>query len=239
MLGIIVDARTSEDDFGLRIFHKFQDKSSLERVVEASLMSEYAHRVVVSMHVDSRQHVVGTTYRTSVVNRNISALGRTASYAFDNHSWLERHYYAARDHQLDVVVRVHADNPFVPPWLINEVIYTYYQEPEVFLHTSAFPGEEDGYSYPEGLSIEVMPFWMLARAKIYVDDDTEFYSYVSNNFRTKKFNNIEGSPNYIHPSKFSLKLSSKEQIPQFDALIEELKYSDLGDLLKEMSDGEV
>jgi len=238
MLGIIIDAPIMEDDdFQHRIFHKFQEKSSLERVAEASLRSEYAHRVIVSLPTNLRVYAVGTTYRDTVIDRNITALERTATYAFYAHSWLDRLYYAARDYHLDTIVRIRADCPFIPTWLINEVIYEYHQEPNVFLHTHSLIENNDEL-YQEGFNIEVMPFWMLARAKIYLDDDSDYYDYIVNNFKVKEFKNIKNSQNYIHPVNFSLLLNNKEQIPKFDALAEALLYDDIGDVLEGISDGE-
>ena len=71
---------------------------------------------------------------------------------------LSRFRQAAEKYNVEVIVRITADDPFKPPWLINKLIKKVREENFDYASNTIKP------SYPEGLDVEVFSIQALTRA---------------------------------------------------------------------------
>ena len=74
---------------------------------------------------------------------------------------LSRYYECAREYKADIVVRLTADCPLIDPQVIDEVVKIYMENDYDFVANTAPP---EGFTYPEGMDVEVFSFKLLERA---------------------------------------------------------------------------
>ena len=74
---------------------------------------------------------------------------------------LSRYYECAREYKADIVVRLTADCPLIDPRVIDEVVKIYMENDYDFVANTAPP---EGFTYPEGMDVEVFSFKLLERA---------------------------------------------------------------------------
>ncbi len=68
---------------------------------------------------------------------------------------LERYYKAAKEYELDYVMRITADCPFIDPNICNSIVETYQNTDADFVHT--------GLTFAEGLGCEFFSFEVLTK----------------------------------------------------------------------------
>lgn len=75
---------------------------------------------------------------------------------------LERYYYAAKQFQVENIIRITSDCPLIDPYVIDEVVDCFDKNP-VDIMTNV-PNEWETMSYPRGMDLEIFPFAWLERA---------------------------------------------------------------------------
>jgi len=74
---------------------------------------------------------------------------------------LSRYHECAKEYKVDVVVRLTADCPLIDPQVIDDVVKIYMENNYDFVANTAPP---EGFTYPEGMDVEVFSFPLLDRA---------------------------------------------------------------------------
>lgn len=243
MIGIIIEAETNKGDLPNKILYRIGDKAILEHVVQNALRAAMAHRVLVAMPASNRADVVGSAFRNNLIDPSrISEQDRLANYQFKglDSEPIKRLHDIAMHQGLDLIVRLRGDCPLVPTWLINEAIYVYMaQNLNCYLHTHALDclsEEQNAKMYPKGLEVEIFPFWMLTRAKLYCEDQ-DLTSYLATNFQVYHYENTGDGhiPNHVK----SLRFESRDQLGLFESLLHEIFHgADLGDMLGDLNEEE-
>lgn len=223
MIGIVVTAQGEDEEFPNKIYHRFGELCSLERVVKTTLKVDYVHKVAVEMPVADKTTIVGSIHRRAVINTGLTEIGRKASYLFSDGTLAQRIAHAGRELGLDTIVHIDAACTFIPTWLINEVIYFYKSNKCEILHTY----HKDKDLYDKGFKISIYPYYVVARAAIYDEDLLSITEENAVYFENK-------DPNEIVKKDFSLYLSSRNQISVFDAIAEEVKYGSIESVLETM-----
>ncbi len=72
-----------------------------------------------------------------------------------------RYYECSKEYKADIVVRLTADCPLIDPRVIDEVVKIYMENDYDFVANTAPP---EGFTYPEGMDVEVFSFKLLERA---------------------------------------------------------------------------
>lgn len=75
---------------------------------------------------------------------------------------LERYYYAAKQFQVENIIRITSDCPLIDPYVIDEVVDCFDKNP-VDIMTNV-PNEWETMSYPRGMDLEIFPFTWLKKA---------------------------------------------------------------------------
>lgn len=75
---------------------------------------------------------------------------------------LERYYYAAKQFQVENIIRITSDCPLIDPYVIDEVVDCFDKNP-VDIMTNV-PNEWETMSYPRGMDLEIFPFAWLEKA---------------------------------------------------------------------------
>ena len=69
-----------------------------------------------------------------------------------------RYYECSKEYKADIVVRLTADCPLIDPRVIDEVVKIYMENDYDFVANTAPP---EGFTYPEGMDVEVFSFKLL------------------------------------------------------------------------------
>jgi spore coat polysaccharide biosynthesis protein SpsF (cytidylyltransferase family) len=89
---------------------------------------------------------------------------RFSTYFGSADDLLDRYFNAARNNNIDLIVRVTGDCPLIQGWLIDEMLIEYLKN-----GSNSFMGNNDLVSvapYPNGTDVEIFPYWMLADAHL-------------------------------------------------------------------------
>lgn len=158
MLGILIDAESDEKGGG-RLFHKFGNKTALERFVSTCLSSEHAQKVVLCMPSADRVLINGSVFQSRIGGdlESLECYGRKPDFFFygRKEQKLERIFRAALAHELSSMLIVEGANVLIPRWLLNHGIASYHKS-----GGNDVIAQEN--SYPSGFGFMVLPFWKLA-----------------------------------------------------------------------------
>jgi len=228
MIAIIIEAKSNSDFPANRIFQKISGSAVLHRVMKEALLAEHAHEVFVSMPVSDSHYISGSSLKKRVLSPKVSGIERMATFIYNDlpGNDLNRLHNVAISRNISDIVRISACDLFVPAWLINQAIIAYIKAgSSSFVHTDDF-----GY----GLSIEVIPYWMLTEAKLYCESQDGLSAFLRYKFDGVALPNDGYNLIPEHPS---LRFADLDQIQLFEPLLKELDAgADLGDLLRELGD---
>lgn len=242
MIGVVIEAESNTGDLPNRMFYRINNKAVIEHTILNCLKAEMAHKVIVSVPALDRTYFTGSTMKQRVINPNeISALDRLANFEFYGlkEEPLKRLHHIALIYGLDLIVRVQAENLFIPAWLINEVLFKYTSAGlNCYLHTQELDGlspEQNEKMYGSGLEIEIIPYWMLVRAVLYCENQRDLTNYLATNFEVYHYENK--GENHIPRTGIDLKFKDKSQVADFEVLLHEVEYgADLGDVVGELDE---
>ena len=146
--GIIIQARSGSERFPRKIFEELAGHSVLWHVIKRAIKSGIPNGKVV----------VATSTLQQDDNVNLEALKAGAFVYRGSHSnVLKRYYDAATYYEIDPIIRVTADCPFIDPKLIHRLYQT--------MHPGM--GSQKGYnyvcidamkSYPNGMDAEIFRY---------------------------------------------------------------------------------
>ncbi|MDU5079763.1 glycosyltransferase family protein [uncultured Tissierella sp.] len=150
----IIQARMGSTRLSGKVMKKILDKTVLEHVVT---------RVKQAKKID--EIVIATTIKEED-NQIVDEVKRLGVKFFrgSEEDVLSRYYYAAKENEADVVVRITSDCPLIDPKIVDEIIY-YYKNNKYDLVTNA-GSDLSQRTYPRGLDTEVFSFKELEYAYI-------------------------------------------------------------------------
>lgn len=131
---------------------------------------------------------------------------------------LSRYYYAAKEYNIDVIVRITSDCPVIDPCVIDEVISAYLDE-RYELVTNA-GSDLTQRTYPRGLDTEVFSFEVLEDAFVnarekYQSEHVTPYIYEHNN-------NIHYFKNDVDYSRYRWTLDTEEDFELINEIYKRL-----------------
>jgi spore coat polysaccharide biosynthesis protein SpsF (cytidylyltransferase family) len=218
MIGAIIQGVNDEGEFDPLIYHQFGKlkESVVEMTARHALHCPNIHKVIVAMPPSERRRCSELNLR-----RGRKQSGQW-SFNFAVNT-LDLIYETALDYSLDHIIRIRANCPLIPPWLIGKIVKRYFAE-----GSSQF-----AYSLKAepAFLVEVFPFWMLADAWTYTDTKER------NNFTKPWFEDdsvITQPGEWINSQKLNLRFDNLDQLSMWDYLIEGMnKGLDIEDLIEE------
>ena len=229
MIGVVIQGKgLGFDTFNPIIYHKFGDRSILDLTIDNCVASAHLQKVIVSLPFSEKKNVQVSSigHKNSLTKREI--LGRTPKFNYylgEVENSLDGLYQAALDNELDHIVRVYANCPLLPTWLINKMVFNYLSKDNVKeLHTNQS-------EYNEGFRVDIFPFWYLAEAFIYQEERKDLHLDSSRLINTQNVEDLS-MPN----CQQSLAFKELEQAEEFDAYIANVMSGyDITDLLEEQN----
>ncbi len=150
MIAAIIQARTGSTRLPNKVLVDIVGKSLLEHVADRVRLSRLIDKIVIATSSKERDRVI----------LEMAQGWGIATYAGSEDDVLDRFYQAAKIHKAETVVRITPDDPFKDPEVIDKVIgyYLKYRDNLDYVSNTLKP------TYPEGLDVEVFPFYALEKA---------------------------------------------------------------------------
>lgn len=191
-LGVIIQARMGSTRLPGKVMKKICNKSVLTHLIERVKLCDLVDDIIVATTVNIEDDVI----------QNEALKNSVKFFRGSEQDVLSRYYYAAKENNLDVIVRVTSDCPLFDPnllgWAIKEFASLKYDVVRV--------GVSGGF--PRGLDAEVLSMKLLEEA--YNKANEEYYRehvtpYIYDNY--SNILSIKSSQDY---SKYRITLDTEE-----------------------------
>lgn len=160
-IGVIIQARMGSTRLSGKVMKKIEGKTVLDHVIE---------RVKQSKKID--EIIVATTTKNSdsVIEKEALRCG-VKSFRGSEEDVLSRYYHAAKENELDIVIRITSDCPLIDPNIMDYMIEEYLQNDYDMLSNGGITPKER--SFPRGLDIAIFNFDVLEEAFLNAEKDYE------------------------------------------------------------------
>ncbi|MBI2578000.1 MAG: glycosyltransferase family protein [Candidatus Wildermuthbacteria bacterium] len=196
-IGVIIQARMSSTRLPGKVLKILGDKPVVQHVIERSKRIPSCQKVILA-----------TT--TKPIDDDLERLGKSLGisvYRGSENDVLDRYYQAAKQFEVDTIVRITADCPCLEPLIVQEVIDLYNKSEYDHVSNAQPP------SLPDGLDAEIFSFRILEKTWKEADDPLE-REHVS--LYMVRHPELFSHGNYVHPQDFSyLRLTLDEEVDFF------------------------
>lgn len=209
---------------GKFIHHKFAGRSIAEHAATAYLRAEQIQRVIMIMPQSERKYISGTSVQSSLFSKDRVDASKKLDVEFyiNNADEVSFAHQVAVNYGLDHVVIGKITSGLMPQWFINDVVYRY------FLNNTSIGACNN---FDEHFSINVMPFWELARAASH-SENRKFSA-----LRTPKIEIENGGEAAITRCKHKLTLEGLAQTDLLNFMYSEsIAGVDINDIIEEVND---
>lgn len=150
----IIQARTGSTRLPGKVLKKVSGKTILEHVIQRVRQSTLIDEIIIATtDLEQDRPIIDIAEFTGV-----------RFFRGSEEDVLARYYYAAKDHKVDVIVRVTSDCPLIDPIVCDTIINFYKQHFDQYdLVTNAGPTSKSR-SFPRGLDVEVFSVSILKKA---------------------------------------------------------------------------
>jgi len=151
-IGAIIQARMGSTRLPEKVMKNLQGKTVLEHVIERVRQSKLIDEIIIATTTHDRDDVI----ESEALRCGVKV------FRGSEDDVLSRYYYAAKENNLDVVVRITSDCPLIDPKVLDEII-DYYNTGNLDIVSN---GGSDvlNRTYPRGLDTEVFSFKILEYA---------------------------------------------------------------------------
>lgn len=151
-IGVIIQARMGSSRLPGKVMKKIQGKTVLEHVIERVKQSKLIDEIIIA----TTTHVPD-----SVIESEALRCGAKAFRGSED-DVLSRYYYAAKENNLDVVVRITSDCPLIDPIVLDEIVSFYLKNNYNIVSNAG--SDSKNRTYPRGLDSEIFSFNVLKYA---------------------------------------------------------------------------
>ncbi len=157
----IIQARMGSTRLPGKVMLKLQDKTVLEHVIIRLKQAKLIDEIIVATTTNSSDDPI-----IEEMNRlNIK------TFRGSEENVLSRYYYAAKENEADVIIRITSDCPLIDPKVIDEMINEY---KELIQSDSVdYLSNTIERTYPRGLDAEIMSFKVLEETFLNAKEDFE------------------------------------------------------------------
>lgn len=145
-IGAIIQARMGSSRLPEKVMKNLEGKTVLEHVIERVMQSKLINEIIIATTIHERDSIIETEALRCGVK----------TFRGSEDDVLSRYYYAAKENNLDIVVRITSDCPLIDPKVLDEII-EYYLKNNYSIVSNASP-DTSSRTYPRGLDTEVFSF---------------------------------------------------------------------------------
>lgn len=180
-VGAIIQARRGSTRLRDKVFLDLEGKPLLEHVISRLKSSKLLNEIIIATTTAADDDLIESWCST----KNVKI------FRGSEENVLRRYYEAAKKFNIDIIVRITADDPFKDYRLIDEAV-------ELLIENNLdFVCNNSPVSYPEGLDVEVMTFGALEKSYLNAISDfdkehvTQYIHKNKNNFNVFNIENDE------------------------------------------------
>ena len=151
-IGAIIQARMGSTRLSGKVMKKITDRTVLEHVIERVKQSNLIDTIIIATTTHERDNVIADKAMECGVK----------FFRGSEDDVLSRYYYAAKENDLDVVVRITSDCPLIDPNILNEIINHYLINDYNIVSNAG--ADLSTRTYPRGLDTEIFSFEVLEKA---------------------------------------------------------------------------
>lgn len=155
---VIIQARMGSSRLPGKVMKKLGGKTVLEHVVERVKRSKEIDEIIIATTIDDKDDVI----QKEALRIGVKVFRGSESDV------LSRYYYAAKENNADVVVRITSDCPLIDPVIVDKVI-VFFKEND-YLYVTNSSGDPQKATFPRGLDTEVFGFDYLEEAFLYAKE---------------------------------------------------------------------
>ena len=148
MIGIIIQARNSSTRLPNKVIKKIQGKTVLEHIINRAKKVKNCEKVVLAT----------TNKKNDDILVKIAKKANISVFRGSENDVLDRFYQAAKNFEIDPVVRITADCPLLDPHLAENIINFYKNGSYDYVSNVRPP------TFPDGLDVEIFRFAALEKA---------------------------------------------------------------------------
>lgn len=196
--GIVVQARMGSTRLPGKIMTNIAGKTALEHLIERLKICKKINEIIIATTILSSDSIVAETAEKSGVK----------SFRGSEEDVLSRYYFAAKENELDAIVRVTADCPLIDPMIIDELM-SFYEENNYDFVTNVNI-DVSKRTYPRGLDTEI--FSIAALEKAYAEAKEKYQREHVTPYLYENCKNIFFYKNDINYSKYRWTLDTWDDL---------------------------
>lgn len=151
-IGAIIQARMGSTRLSGKVMKEIKGKTILEHLVERVSQSKLIDEIVIA---------TTTLEKDKIIEIEAQKCG-VKVFKGSEDDVLSRYYHAAKENELDVIIRITSDCPLFDPFVMDKVIQKYLSgDFEIVSNASSDPSQR---TFPRGLDTEVFSFKVLENA---------------------------------------------------------------------------
>lgn len=148
-IAAIIQARMGSTRLSGKVMKELKGKTVLSHVIERVKQSKFIEEIIIATTIHKRDDII----EKEALNCGCKV------FRGSEEDVLSRYYYAAKENNIDVIIRITSDCPLIDPFVIDEII-EFYLKGTYDLVTNA-GSDLMQRTYPRGLDTEVFSFEVL------------------------------------------------------------------------------
>jgi spore coat polysaccharide biosynthesis protein SpsF len=207
-IGAIIQARMGSTRLSGKVMKKIKGKTVLQHVIERLQRSKLVHEFVIATTIHERDNTI----------ENEALKYGVKTFRGSENDVLSRYYYAAKENEIDVVIRITSDCPLIDPCVIDDII-SVYLDGGYDLVTNA-GSDLTQRTYPRGLDAEVFSFEALEDA--FVNAKEKYQSEHVTPYIYEHSSKIHYFKNDVDYSKYRWTLDTEEDFELINGIYNRL-----------------
>lgn len=212
-IGVIVQARTSSTRLPEKVLKYLpydSDITVLEQVIRRLKRSKKLNKIIIATTTDENDKKIV----------DIAKKENVAWFRGSKDNVLERYYLAAKENNLDVIVRITSDCPCIDPNIIDIIIEWHLKGNLDYTSNTSIR------TFPDGLDVEVFSFNALENCQNHAENKLEkehVTKYIHNHPELFKIENVKAS-NQIYGPDLRITIDTEEDYALLCAIFDSLYF---------------
>jgi len=174
----IIQARMGSQRLPSKVLMEVNGRALLDYMVERIKWSKFIDEAIIATTMSSKDEPIVQWCQKNNIK----------FYRGDEEDVLARHYEAAKKYSASIIVRVTSDCPLIDPEVIDTVVESYLNEPEIDFVSNTVPLP---CLYPDGMDVEVFDMSLLERTHLEAKLPSErehvtFYIWKTGKFKARR-----------------------------------------------------
>lgn len=153
-IGCIIQARTASSRLPNKILMKIRNKSILEHIISFLKFSKVIDEIIIATSDLPQDDII----EQIAIENNVSI------FRGSENDVLSRYYFCAKKFNVDIIVRITADNPLIDPMLVDKIINEFNQGDFDYISNMI------SQTFPLGYLVEAFTFQILEKLHYSLDD---------------------------------------------------------------------